>query len=325
MIESDDDGESRFHLLPPFCTVDVDADAAGLRGWVQAAITVDSLSRKWPNQEGNKTWSHVRRAALRPPARSPTPPRRRAPSSRHTTPRQMFGIWRTKTAASRKQPPGRRGEVPRGGGLADAIAEAPNRLATRRSSGPIELEAAVELGDVATVDGAKIDTRGVSEFSLQLHVVKPFGKRERPFPDMSGAPLQVSGISATFATARALVFLLMSAGALGLFAALAASVYAADPSRRCEEQLWLILLLPALAFGFNRPLRNIRLAWMYGSEGPIELWPLRVYNLLVFTETVRVICAPAEGRARPRRSHPPLLSPASLFRRRRSPSCAPSS
>ena len=130
VIESDDDGESRFHLLPPFCTVDVDADAAGLRGWVQAAITVDSLSRKW-----RKTWSHV----FAPP-----------PSPRPTTPRQMFGIWRTKTAASRKQPPGRRGEVPRGGGLADA---APNRLATRRM-----VEAAVELRDVATVDGAKIDS-----------------------------------------------------------------------------------------------------------------------------------------------------------------------
>ena len=44
-------------------------------------------------------------------------------------------------------------------------------------------------------DGAKIDTRGVSEFSLQLHVVKPFGKRERPFPDMSGAPLQADTVA----------------------------------------------------------------------------------------------------------------------------------
>merc|ERR1712054_428089 len=85
---------------------------------------------------------------------------------------------------------------------------------------------------------------------------------ERAFPNMTSAGLTVVGTSAFYAYAHSCMHVALSVAAVATWWALINGMSYAERSQRCEEQLWLLLLLPLLALGFNDPVAAVNMAFL---------------------------------------------------------------
>jgi hypothetical protein len=105
---------------------------------------------------------------------------------------------------------------------------------------------------------------------------------------MTSAGLTVVGTSAFYAYAHSCMHVALSAAAVATWWALINSMSYAERSQRCEEQLWLLLLLPLLALGFNDPVAAVNMAFLLQTHQLPINFPASVLSSL-FTSLVMLM------------------------------------